>query len=93
MVLEFSYPHIIPRAMHISSLQQVVKIALLDSRNECLPFIAGIAQDGAAGFPGISDQNCLIIGRYLDARPSVAAEGGAPGEASGTPSIYHNIIS
>jgi hypothetical protein len=85
--------HAIPATAQITLFQQVVKIALLDSFDKFLPFFTRIAEDGAAGFPGVSYQDCLLIGRYLDARAAVAAEGGAPGEASTAPSISHDIIS
>lgn len=83
----------IPGTAQITSFQQVVKIALLDSCDKFLPFFMRIAEDGAAGFPGVPYQDCLLMGRYLDARPAVAVEGRTPGEASATPSISHDIIS
>jgi hypothetical protein len=91
MVLEFLI--VIPGAASSTSFKQAVKIALLDSGHKFLPFVMSIGKDGAAAFPGIRYQDCLSIGRYLDARPSVTVECGVPGEASAAPPIYHDVIS
>src|ERR1700743_1998792 len=74
-------------------VEQVVEIAFLDARNECMPFLRCIFNQGAVGLPGVSDQDGVLVGRHLYARAALAAEGGEPGEAVVTTRSIHAGIS